>query len=136
MQKSHTCRTIAVYWATLLESAVIGYDARIGCFDKNAVSVLKFKDRCYFVEERDLPLGIAKAQRTAQSVAKREGRSSQVCVLKSELPLKELSPHTEGFGLYRMGGTFPVSQIFLVKDGALQPLSVEALAVFTQEARQ
>lgn len=116
---------ITVYWATALDNVIAGYDATTHSFSKDGLPFLRFQDRCYFVTEQELPLGIEKARHI----------SPTICVLKAELPRNELfsNDNIGGFGMYRFGNTFPVSAFFLVINNHLQPFSEKELFVLQQQ---
>lgn len=117
-----------VYWATLLDNVIKGYDPETGHFDKERVPSAKFRDRCYFVTRKDLALGIAKAEKIAQKVTGNANKVPPICVLKTRLPSNELTPNKNGFGLLRIGNSFPVSAIFIFENGHLQSLAPKDLA--------
>lgn len=119
---------VIVYWATVLDNALRGYDAATHSFSKDGLPFLKFRDRCYFVTEKELPLAIEKAKHIASSVAKRQGMMPAICVIKAQFPQKELFINDRGgFGMFRLGSTFPVSAFFLVVSDRLQPFPEEEL---------
>lgn len=117
---------VTVYWATALDNVIAGYNATTHSFSKDGLPFLKFKDRCYFVTVRELSLGIAKAKCIAATV----------CVLKAQFPRAELCANDRGgFGMYRLGSTFPVSALFLVFNDHLEPFPEEELLVLQQQRR-
>jgi hypothetical protein len=127
------CELMTVYWATLLDNVIAGYDASTHSFSKDALPFLRFKDRCYFVTKKELPLGIEKAKNIALSVAAYPDTLPLICVVEAQFPKNELVRNdTGGFGMYRLGSTFFVSALFLVGDQRLTPFSDEELLELQQ----
>ncbi|MEK7561102.1 MAG: hypothetical protein AAB539_04065 [Patescibacteria group bacterium] len=125
---------VTVYWATLLDNVVAGYNAKTRCFSKEALPFLKFQDRCFFVKKEELPLGIAKAKHIAYGVTKHPARVPTLCVLEAQFLPEELFQNNEdGFGVYRKGNEFPVSQLFLLINDEIEPFSEEALRALQQK---
>lgn len=127
---------ITVYWATLLDNVIVGYDAATRSFSKDVLPFLRFKDRCYFVTEGELSLSIEKAKYIARSIARDPDVIPTICVLKARFPRKELFLNDGGgFGMYRLGSTFSVSDLFLVINDRLEPFPQEELLILQRQKR-